>query len=967
MMTFIQHSSPSAAEPLLSRQRYLSLVQAGLAAGHFRFAREAVLDWLASYPGDLEAGLYYAQALAGEKRFPQAVVVLDGLCRADPEFLAAVESWLAVDGELARQSGAAQDASYRGRTGLSTPRLSGTQLSTYLLALTGRESGGDIPSAWGSQLWQARQALQAGNLAQTEALVREALASDPPTALAAVVHLRYLEANPALTSETRRKFALRYSQRWPDCLAVMLYLADWSIDCGDEATGVALLHQAAARDAAGQVPARLWGWDHPYRQIWPTLLELRLRTPVPAEVAALVGWNRLADRLERSKAAPATASLADQVAPVTAKAPATPLPPELNETVVAAPQVAAPSQTDQPANAFPKAAEDAVAALQGEAPLPEETDEQAVEQLQPEAEQPSDAYTEELRLIKDDLERLAQRLNAPDLISLDGRQPVYVLFSVRSRLQAVYGEAGAAQIELEMQNLGRAVQAQLRWDYRLFFPDDPRDLAGLGMRLARPGDPWSLKLALADLDAALARRGQMIGAVLIVGGPDIVPFHRLPNPVDDPDAEVLSDNPYSTRDENYFVPEWPVGRLPGGVGSDPTLLLKVLRRIVAHHAVPQQGGPWYRRWLTGVSGWLKQRRLGRLPSFGYSAAIWKRAAAAVYQAIGDPEKLLLSPPLGLNSLPPAERKRLRLRKAVNSVPAPSGCLAYFNLHGVEDRAEWFGHRDPFTGDDGPDYPVALRPEDISLTEQAGNQVPQIVFSEACYGLHIADRTAAQAVCLRFLEAGSLAVIGSTGMAYGSIDAPLIAADFLGKAFWRHLLEGLPAGEALRQAKIALAGEMSRRQGYLDGEDQKTLISFVLYGDPLARPEGKAAPFRSVRRAVQPREEVKVVCDRSEGEPLPASPEVVARVKQVVAQYLPGMEDAEILVARERSVCLGKGHRCPASQLSRSPTASLAQPREAGRQLVTLSKQVVLDNGRHPQVARLTLDEGGQLIKLVVSR
>ena len=36
-----------------------------------------------------------------------------------------------------------------------------------------------------------------------------------------------------------------------------------------------------------------------------------------------------------------------------------------------------------------------------------------------------------------------------------------------------------------------------------------------------------------------------------------------------------------------------------------------------------------------------------------------------------------------------------------------------------------------------------------------------------------------------------------------------------------------------KAKIELVQEMNKRQGFLDGEDQKTLISFSLYGDPLS--------------------------------------------------------------------------------------------------------------------------------------
>ena len=74
----------------------------------------------------------------------------------------------------------------------------------------------------------------------------------------------------------------------------------------------------------------------------------------------------------------------------------------------------------------------------------------------------------------------------------------------------------------------------------------------------------------------------MIGALLIVGGPEVIPFHRLPNPTDDMDREVESDNPYSTLDSNYFVPEWPVGRLPGESGQDAGMLIEQLRNVFEH-------------------------------------------------------------------------------------------------------------------------------------------------------------------------------------------------------------------------------------------------------------------------------------------------------------------------------------------------------------------------------------------------
>jgi hypothetical protein len=177
---------------------------------------------------------------------------------------------------------------------------------------------------------------------------------------------------------------------------------------------------------------------------------------------------------------------------------------------------------------------------------------------------------------------------------------------------------------------------------------------------------------------------------------------------------------------------------------------------------------------------------------------------------------------------------------------------------------------------------------------------------------------------------------------------------------------------MRRAKIHLAREMHRRQGYLDGEDQKTLISYVLYGDPLAQPlrlgRGPKGTFRPVSPPAQP----KTVCDRVEaGGSRPVPPEVLRYVKNVVAEYLPGMTDAQASLSQEHAACGGAGHRCPTSQMG----AKGRPAHEPHRQVVTLQKTVPADPTQnlsgsghlHRHYARLTLDERGKLVKLVVSR
>lgn len=298
------------------------------------------------------------------------------------------------------------------------------------------------------------------------------------------------------------------------------------------------------------------------------------------------------------------------------------------------------------------------------------------------------------------------------------------------------------------------------------------------------------------------------------------------------------------------------------------------------------------------------------------------------------------------------------------LPLPFARLAYFNLHGLVDAAEWYGHKDPTDNQDGPDYPIALRPQDIGVGQSSG-QTPQVIFSEACYGAHIQGKTSEEALALRFLESGTQAFVGSTVLAYGSIAKPLIAADLLGNSFWSFLREGDSAGEALRKAKIQLASEMHQRQGYLDGEDQKTLISFVLFGDPLAQPPGISRNPKSFRHSLQVPEEIMTICDRTSSEDCEQTipDEVLTYVKHVVSQYLPGMEDARLTFSQEQAECKSPHHLCPTSQLQAKHHAA----NQPSRKLITLSKQVARSEHIHNHYARLTLDAHGKLVKLAISR
>jgi hypothetical protein len=212
------------------------------------------------------------------------------------------------------------------------------------------------------------------------------------------------------------------------------------------------------------------------------------------------------------------------------------------------------------------------------------------------------------------------------------------------------------------------------------------------------------------------------------------------------------------------------------------------------------------------------------------------------------------------------------------------------------------------------------------------------------------------------------------MSYGSVSTPLNAADLLSIAFWKHLKNGIPAGDSLRRAKIHLAREMHKRQGYLDGEDQKTLISFVLYGDPLAQSTDHITGFKdlfsmkdgkSLVRPIGPPPNVKTVCDRAEApgisDPIPE--EVMTHVKRVVTQYLPGMQGAQMTMSHEHINCTCKGHNCPTGQFGPKSHPSI----KPERRVVTLCKSIPIEKQLHSTYARITIDKNGKVVKLAVSR
>jgi Peptidase family C25 len=359
-----------------------------------------------------------------------------------------------------------------------------------------------------------------------------------------------------------------------------------------------------------------------------------------------------------------------------------------------------------------------------------------------------------------------------------------LIISSRRRLREVYGAGGARRVGAA---LGRLLAARLARGAptRLIWIE--QGLPDLGVAGAAV-EPEGISQQLAALSAALGRSGARLESVLIAGGPDVVPFYEAPNPTPyDGDISVPGDSFYGASNPLELVPEWAVGRLPGAAGGDPALLLRLIEAAAAHRPpVDQAPKP-----------------------FGYATEAWRRAAAEVYAEVPGAGLLLISPPA--------------LATTLDHTLLNGARRIYCNLHGVRDGPLWYGQPS-----DRRALVVALRPADLDGLDLGG----AVVVSEACYGAAIAGRDEHTSLALAFLACGAAGFLGATAISYGPPSPPPGEADLIALHFLRALrAPGTTLGGALLAARAGMLRDTLARQATLDEDDQKTLLEFVLYGDP----------------------------------------------------------------------------------------------------------------------------------------
>lgn len=532
--------------------------------------------------------------------------------------------------------------------------------------------------------------------------------------------------------------------------------------------------------------------------------------------------------------------------------------------------------------------------------------------------------------------------------------PVYVILSTYNGLNRKYGEKTTEYIIEHLNALGETINKRQNWESIVFLPDMLKSVQPLGISPISKVDAWQIKLSIHDLDGQLRKQSKMIGAILIVGGKEIVPFHNLPNPTEDSDRTVPSDNPYGTTTSNYLLQEWPIGRLPDEKGSDPGLLLEQIRHIQQFHASCLSSGSKVEQFFASIRKKLDIPRffteLFKSPrDFGYTAAVWQRSSLAAFRPIGKGSDLRVSPQYDADTI---DIDNLMKAKC-----------AYFNLHGLPNVPVWYGQRDFSEGPEGPDFPIAIQASQI---RRMRNNV-DLIFTEACYGGNIEGKTIDDSMALKLISVGGQGLVASTCISYGSVFTPLIGADLLGFIFWKHIKDGYTFGESLLQAKLGLIKVMNQRQGFLDGEDQKTLLSFVLYGDPLGYLEPHIYLDKGLHKKHIMQKEINLVSDQ---DGIPAinpriSPSKANEISEMVQSYIPGINNLDVKI-REHQI---KFRKLMENAKGFEEANGGNHYEEIVKKFVQMqySQKTKGAHEIHEQFIRVTLDESEKIIKLAVSR
>lgn len=520
--------------------------------------------------------------------------------------------------------------------------------------------------------------------------------------------------------------------------------------------------------------------------------------------------------------------------------------------------------------------------------------------------------------------------------------------TVRSALVAKYSPAALARIDAAV---AAWIKADLARGIRTLHValDDPAGMTAQGVAPVK--GKVSAQKAKRAIDALAKKLAPEY--IVILGGDDVIPYFRVKNPSHDPDGDtdvmVATDNPYASSRvyrasaiKSYLIPDRVVGRipdLPGAAGADPLWLVTPLKTATA---------------------WTPKPAVFYGSAYATCCDAWKNAGLATMRYLGLPTAdLMISPP----TVDATATARGRLART----------LHFTKCHGAQIDANFYGQK-------GNSFPEILFSGTL-----AGQIVPgTLPAAMCCYGAQVyspADPAARPAgalpISMTYLRGGAVGFMGSTEIAWVGPQI-MMCADWIVAAYLKKALAGASLGRAMMESKQDYVQYVTGQGQRLDTADEKTMIEFVLLGDPSLHPVAAPAPAVRSRSAAS---SVEVV---QRGERRIARAALAAQVTRELPERVSARAPAAATARKIFAAVAGmldksdqnflEPGRARASKLVSAPVAAravatrgLASAVGATRQLAesveyTWTGRKIVDGRPHVRLLTVEADAGGNVLR-----
>jgi hypothetical protein len=369
-----------------------------------------------------------------------------------------------------------------------------------------------------------------------------------------------------------------------------------------------------------------------------------------------------------------------------------------------------------------------------------------------------------------------------------------LIISNRSALINKYGTAGTNKIIAAVKRLV-AADKKRSVNSLLVFADDAKAMKKVkGKPVTDVTDAQQYKIAIDCLF-----NFYVPDYIMLLGAQDIIPHCRFSIPIpDDDDRFVPSDVPYaceapfSRKAGDFIAPSRVLGRLPDITGSnDPNYLLGLIENSI---------------------NWKPQKEQAYKKYFALSVKWWQRSTKeSLNNIFKDNSKLKLSPPAE-GAYPKTELGAL---------------MHFYNCHGGLRTPEFYGQATEKAEIDIVCMESAMLENKINYGTVAA--------SECCYGGLLYNPNRPTKIHLpisnTYLKNNAIAFVGSTTTAYGP-EAGQGGADYITQYFLISVLRGASTGRAFLEAQQRF---IEKGDVKMDPADLKTIIQFLLLGDPSLSP------------------------------------------------------------------------------------------------------------------------------------